>query len=92
MEPTPAARPRGRADVVFRSLGDEWVLFDPLTGRLHVLNHTAALVWSLCDGELDADGVVGALRDLVEDAPDEDVLRAHVRQTLERFTGEGLLA
>lgn len=84
--------PRGRDDVVFRALVDEWVLYDPDTRQLHVLNHTAALVWSLCDGTLDEAGMVRAVGDLLDDAPAEPVLRAHVRETLATFVREGLLA
>lgn len=83
--------PRGRQDVVFRPLVDEWVLYDPETRQLHVLNHTAALVWSLCDGALDEAGMVQALGDLLPDAPPEPVLRDHVRETLDTFLREGLL-
>lgn len=47
----PAWRPRRREDVVFRRVGEEWLLFDPATQLIHVLNLTAALVWSFCEGE-----------------------------------------
>lgn len=82
---------RGRDDVVFRALVDEWVLYDPATRQLHVLNHTAALVWSLCDGTLDEAGLAQALGDLLPSAPAEPVLRDHVRETLATFVREGLL-
>lgn len=85
-------RPMGRDDVVFRALVDEWVLYDPATRQLHVLNHTAALVWDLCDGTLDEDGLIRALGDLLPHAPPPDVLRGHVRGTLDTFAREGLLA
>ena len=84
-------RPHSREDVVFRALVDEWVLFDPMTHNLHVLNHTAALIWNLCDGESDEAGLVVALQDLMEDAPDAETLGAHVRETVATFEREGLL-
>ena len=52
VEPTPdpetRARPKARPDLVFRRVGEEWVLFDPERQVVHVLNLSAALVWSLC--------------------------------------------
>jgi len=45
-------RPRSRDDIVFRKTGDEWSLYDPVGDDLHVVNPTAALVWTLCTGEL----------------------------------------
>jgi hypothetical protein len=85
-------RPRGRDDIVFRQLDDEWVLFDPKADRLHALNLTAALVWSHCTGELDA----GAIADTVGGSFDPPVasgdILADVEATLQRFREEGLLA
>jgi hypothetical protein len=85
-------RPRGRDDIVFRQLDDEWVLFDPKADRLHALNLTAALVWSHCMGELDA----GAIADAVGGSFDPPVasvdILADVEATLQRFREEGLLA
>jgi hypothetical protein len=93
MTTTPSGeRPRGRDDVVFRQLDDEWVLFDPQTDRLHALNLTAALVWSHCTGQLDA----GAIADAVGESFDPPVaggdVVADVQATLERFREEGLFA
>jgi hypothetical protein len=48
---TPGWRPKTRDDVVFRQVGEDWVLFDPVAGRIHVLDLTAALLWSFCTGE-----------------------------------------
>ena len=84
-------RPQGREDVVFRALVDEWVLFDPVSHQLHVLNNVAAVIWNLCDGSVDEDGMVQALQELMEDAPDVATLRTHVGETLEAFRREGLL-
>lgn len=67
----PHWRPRARSDLVFRRVGDDWVLFDPASQKLHILNLTAALVWSFCTGALDVAGierkVCRALGDLVSD-------------------------
>jgi hypothetical protein len=42
--------PLKRLDVVERWVGDDLVLYDSRSASLHMLNHTAAAVWHLCDG------------------------------------------
>jgi hypothetical protein len=77
-----SVRPRARDDVLFRYLDDEWVIFDPVTDRLHALNLTAALVWAECDGE----------RDVAFDPPlPRDRVLDDVRGAIEAFRDEGLL-
>jgi len=83
--------PRARPEVVFRSVAEDWVLYDPRNRDLHVLNATAAAVWSCCDGTLDEEGIVGELMEHLEGAPDPETVRADVREALERFRSEGLL-
>jgi hypothetical protein len=39
-----------RSDVAERWVGDDLVLYDSRAASLHLLNHTAAAVWHLCDG------------------------------------------
>ena len=84
-------RPRARGDVVFRPLVREWVLYDPETRLLHVLNPTAALVWSLCDGAHDVDAIAGEMRDVIGEPPDMDTLRVDVVGALQSFEEKGLL-
>jgi hypothetical protein len=86
------ARPRVRDDVVFRELDAEWVVFDPVTRRLHALNVTAALVWEHCGGDLTVSEIVEAVRSAFADAPGAEAVRDHVEAVLERFRAEGLLA
>ncbi len=47
-----ASRPQRRVDgIVERVLDGELVVYDTRQQRVHILNPTAALIWSLCDGE-----------------------------------------
>lgn len=85
-------RPVARQDVVFRTLAREWVIYDPGTHNLHVLNVTAALVWSLCDGGHGLDDMVQEVLDTLQSVPGEESVREDVRAALERFGSEGLLA
>jgi hypothetical protein len=83
-------RPKGREDIVFRQLDDEWVLFDPEADRLHALNLTAALVWSHCTGELDASAIADAVGGSFDPPVAGGDVLTDVKATLERFSEEGL--
>jgi hypothetical protein len=92
METIPASQhPKSRADVIFRPLDDSWVLFDPGTEQLHVLNLSAALVWEFSDGET----ALEAIAEAVGSAFDPPVTLAEamtdVLSVLERFQEAGLL-
>ena len=95
-QPIPAAAtpipdcPRAREDVVFRPLGEEWVLYDPVTQQLHVLNMTAALVWALCDGEHRHGAMAEHLAATLADAPGPDRLAEDVARALGSLHAEGL--
>ncbi len=77
--------------MVFRALGTEWVLYDPDTQKLHVLNLTAALVWSHCDGAHTVDALVRAVAEAFPSAPPQDQVEADVREALAAFSREALL-
>lgn len=80
-------RPRARDDLVFRRVGEDWVLFDPEGQRLHVMNLAAALVWSYCTGELQPEDIEREVRRAYED----DVEDPGVMETLAEFRAAGLL-
>lgn len=65
-------------------------LVDPSNGRVHLVNHTAAAIWELCDGETDPQEMIDAvctLSGLPREVADEDV-----ENILLEFDGAGLLA
>lgn len=84
--------PRSRDDVVFRELADDWVVFDPETRRLHVLNLTAALVWTHCTGEHGVEEIVRGVRDAFDEPPPPERVREDVGEALRTFARAGLLA
>lgn len=86
-----SSHPRVRPDVIFRQLSDDWVLFDPVSNQIHVLNLAAALVWTSLDGSRPFDEIVRDVADSYDEAPAESV-REDVESALERFRIEGLLA
>jgi len=91
MSDTEAAQPRAREDVVLRSVAGDWVLYDPRTQDLHVLNVTAAAVWSAADGTRDVAAIADALGEHLDGAPEPDQIQADVARVLARFRDDGLL-
>ena len=84
-------KPRAREDLVFRSLAQDWVIYDPRTRLLHVLNATAAVVWSHCDGSLTPEDIADELGKALTDPPGPEAIEGDVRGALNRFATEGLL-
>jgi len=82
--------PTARGDVLLQRVGSEWVLFDAQRSRAHVLNLTAAVVWTYCDGLHALGAIAEAIAREVQGAEPRTV-RADIEATLRRFADEGLL-
>ena len=92
MKTMPAGkRPKRRSDVIFRPLDDSWVLFDPRSAQLHVLNLSAALVWECLDGETPLDGIAEAVGSAFDQPVTAAQVTTDVESALERFQEAGLL-
>lgn len=83
-------RPTQRDDVVFRELSGDWVLFDPETQRLHILNLAAALVWTFCDGTRNLEGLADELSGAFESSPPREEVVEQAREALAQLHREGL--
>jgi hypothetical protein len=83
-------RPVARPDLLLRRVGSEWVLYDAERERAHVLNLTAAVIWTYCDGEHERASIADAI---AREAPGIDAqnIRSDVDDALRRFADEGLL-
>jgi PqqD family protein of HPr-rel-A system len=90
MATQPASHPRARDDVLFRQVDDEWVVFDPAADQLHVLNLSAALIWSHLSGEHTPEDIAAVLEE--EYGIEARQARADVGAALQRFQAAGLLA
>jgi hypothetical protein len=44
-------KPSKRIDLTIKELGDDVMFYDAANEKVHVLNHTAYLIWKLCDGK-----------------------------------------
>lgn len=69
----PTSRVERNGNVVFRRLadGEGGVLLHLESGEYHGINEVGCLIWDLLDGGRTVDDVAIALRDQVEDAPDD---------------------
>ena len=81
--------PPARADVVYRILDGEAVLYDPRNASTHRLNATALAVWHACDGHTAASQVAERLT-REYDVP-LDTARADVEELLAAFAQAGLV-
>ncbi|HWO88138.1 MAG TPA: PqqD family protein [Gemmatimonadales bacterium] len=79
-----------RTDVALRRVGSEWVLFDSRSDRAHVLNLTAAVVWTYCDGAHDPDTMAAAIAEATGSTAPE-AIRSDIEAVIRRFALEGLL-
>ena len=70
-------------------LDGEAVVLDEEANRLHLLNHTATLVWNCLDGEVDVAGLAREISEVLE-LPLEQVL-AETLSIVTDLAVEGLL-
>ena len=85
-------RPLNRDDVILRQLDEEWVIYDPRSQEIHVLNRTAALVWLYCTGDNTQDAIVDALGKVFGDQVLTVRLEQDVAETITKFESLRLFA
>lgn len=81
--------PARRPDVFRVGLDDETVLYDAVTGRVHLLNPVAGLLWECFDAPVAVDELVRELSACFR--VDPSVLEPDVRLLVGRLLAEGLL-
>ena len=84
-----AARPVRAEGIEIHEVVDGFVVYDPTRDKVHYLNHTAAVVLQLCDGNNGAHEISGFIQkayDLSEPPIEE------VRECLGLLVSEGLVA
>jgi len=85
-----AARPVARPDLILRRVGSEWVLYDAAREKAHVLNQTAAVIWTYCDGTFERSAIADAIaREVPGIEPTR--IKDDIDDVLRRFADEGLL-
>jgi hypothetical protein len=81
--------PRRAGHIVERRINGDLVLYDPARARLHLLNATAAVAWSLCDGTRDLTAIAAALAERFPAS--RMVIAADVAELVRRLADDGLL-
>lgn len=88
---TNAGPPAKTAGITETLSGSELFLYDAQGAELRVLNTSAMMIWSLCDGQHDPGRMVRVLARLYPDV-DRDRLAADIARTIEVLRADGLLA
>jgi hypothetical protein len=82
-------KPRQAASITEYELDDDVVLYDPRNDSAHVLNGTAAFVWSLCDGDHTIEQIADELGGVFKLSPGK--VLADVQAALKNFGDAGLV-
>jgi Coenzyme PQQ synthesis protein D (PqqD) len=90
----PPARPGARGELAVAEIDGEAVVYDEALRRLHHLNHSAALVFELCDGRATIVEMAEEIGDVFEtDAREvEKLIRPLVGQLRKQGLVEGKVA
>lgn len=83
--------PRKRADIAENLSGAECFLYDNAGRTLSVLNASALVIWSLCDGTHTPDAMLHLLARIYPETSREQ-LKADLHTALADFARRGLLA
>ena len=70
-------------------LGEELFLYDQASGEVHTLSSGAAMIWLLCDGARDLEGITEEIRSVSQTA--RDLILPQVEHTVAQFQTLGLL-
>lgn len=82
-------RPRANLAVLYRELRTGCVLYHPGTNEAHVLNLTAAYIWTCCDGRMDVAAIAAHIAKVCH-LPMPEALR-DVKKALGDFHAKKLL-
>jgi pyrroloquinoline quinone biosynthesis protein D len=86
---TDRANPRRAPGIEMHPSGDDLLVHDTRGGKVHVLNATAATIFSLCDGDHDLDAIIEAVA--AAWSADEAVVATDVTRMVAAFRELALL-
>ncbi len=90
MSRSDATRPLGRDDLLTREVDGEFFLYDPVTDRIVLINHSAAVIFELCDGTRTEGEIAAEVKRLYRSQAEQ--VDKEVRETLAEFRASGLIA
>ena len=82
-------RPLRKEKLFLRQARGENAVYDPDSGKVHLLNETAWAIWDLCDGETDPEEMIDAIVEISR--MHRDLVSEDVRRILGEFDEKGLL-
>lgn len=83
-------KPKTRDHVILQDLGDEVLLYDSEKENVHILNHTAHAIWSLCDGQHTIEDIQEHLGSQFPDIAEADLIE-DIRTTVMEFKEKRLI-
>ena len=83
-------KPLRKSDIVTQNIGDEYMLYNPESGSMHVINRTAEFVLNLCDGAHSLSEIEQQLRE-THRVPEGDHLRKDLEAIFQSFTDLGII-
>lgn len=81
--------PERRPDLEIREAEGELLVLDRRHGRIHKFNHSAALIFSCCDGRHTVEQIINRLADTY--GPPVEIANRDVNKAIGDFTELGLL-
>lgn len=82
-------KPRLRTGLLCREVEDDFLVYEPDSGEVYLLNATAASIIELCDGKRDAAAIAAEILAVLE--ADAEAVRADVERTLQELDDKQLL-
>jgi PqqD family protein of HPr-rel-A system len=82
-------RPLRKEGLFLRQAKGENAVYDPASGKVHLLNATAWAIWDLCDGDTDPEEMIDAICEISR--MHRDLVSEDVRRVLKEFDEAGLL-
>ncbi len=73
-----------------RQLGAELMLYDQHNDKVHVLNETGALIWSLLDGKTSLQDINHTFTRQFPDTP-QDQINGDIKEVIQKLEKEGLI-
>jgi hypothetical protein len=82
--------PRRKEGLVLRKLGDDAIVYNPETQKVHVLNRTSLIIWDHCTGDCSLATIEQAIREKFHVEGSVNI-QSDIEETLTMFSSEGLL-
>lgn len=79
-----------KKNISVRDLGNELMLYDGDTDKVHVLNETGAMIWNLINGKMPVSKIENELQNKFQDTSKETI-SSDLKEILKKLIDEGLV-